>query len=241
LKRVSWVLVLVVAAGCKKSEEPIAAELVRTSPGVLLASPAPPGNALEVAGLVKDLQDTKGALSVRLDSGDPERAVVCRADATRSAAVGQLVPGQLVAVQGLSRGLAGGGPLIDPCRVTWAGPSPRTDPPGGREALRAARSLEVCMLPLLVDERRRQGEQQPDGRALTGKSFRAADVARGERLDAAEKAARAQLAAEGLSALGCDHPLIHLLKRCEGGSERERAGAECTSRHVSEILDLLPH
>ena len=242
MKRALLVSALLVGAGgCKKSEPPPPAELVRTSPGTLLDSYAETGNELEVTGLVKDIRDTGGLLSVFFESNHPEHSVVCQADATQSVAVGQLVKGQLVAMHGLARGRQGDNPALEKCRVTWAGPSPRTDPAGDREALRAARSLDVCMVPLLVDELRRRGEKQPDGKPLTEAAFREADADRSKRLDTAEKSARAELAAAGLTSLSCDHPLVHLLKRCEVGSEKDKAGVECTSRYVSEIRALLPH
>ena len=143
--------------------------------------------------------------------------------------------------QGLTRGAQGENILLDRCRVSWTGPSPRTDPPGGREAVRAARSLEVCLLPLLVDEQRRGGVTRPDGKPSTEATFRQMYPQEAQRLEAAEKSARAELAAQGLTALSCEHPLIHLLKRCERGSTLEREGAECASRYVVEIRDLLPH
>ncbi|WP_434391387.1 OB-fold protein [Melittangium boletus] len=130
MTRAWWVLVLVLGGVACKKEAPASMELVRASPDALLASFDATGKELEVVGLVKDIRDAGGLLTVSLETRHASRTVACQADAAQSVAVGRLVQGQLVALQGFARGAQGEDILLDRCRVSWVGPSPRTDPPG---------------------------------------------------------------------------------------------------------------
>jgi hypothetical protein len=240
VKRALWVAVLggLVGAGCKPAAAPAAAlDLVRTSPEGLLARGVPTGSEVDVVGLVKELREDSGRLGVTFATRDPSRAVRCQVEAHQATAAGKLRAGQLAAMQGLSRGGSGKDAVLEQCRVAWAGPLPGAAPMDGRDASRAARSLEVCRVPVLVDGLRRAGRQLPDGKPFTEAAFRQQEPARVAPLDAAEKRARAQLATEGLTALSCDHPLVQLLARCEPGAGTP--GVECDTPVVKELLALL--
>ncbi|WNG24639.1 hypothetical protein F0U62_11835 [Cystobacter fuscus] len=245
MKRVLLVAVLglVAGGGCKKSPVPTApADMVRTSPDGMLSPDGRgvvTGGEVEVAGLIKAVQEDGGRLVVTFASKQPTRSVLCRVEAGQAAAAGNLAAGQLVAMHGLARGQSGGNPVLEPCRVVWAGPPPGTKPADGRDVSRAARSLEMCRVPLLVDGLRRGGRTLPDGKPMTEAAFRQQEPARAERLDAAEKKARAELASGGLTALSCDHPLLHVLQRCETASGPDSPGVECDAPYVREILSLL--
>ncbi|MFY0573860.1 hypothetical protein ACN28S_05340 [Cystobacter fuscus] len=153
MKRVLLVVVLglVAGGGCKKSSVPAApADMVRTSPDGMFSPDGRgvvTGGEVEVAGLIKAVQEDGGRLVVTFASKQPTRFVLCRVEAGQAAAAGNLTAGQLVAMHGLARGQSGGNPVLEPCRVVWAGPPPGSKPADGRDVSRAARSWRCAGCP----------------------------------------------------------------------------------------------
>jgi len=159
------------------------------------------------------------------------------------AAVAELSKGQLVAMRGVSRGMVMESPVLERCQVAWAGPKNQKQQgaqEAGNEALHAARSLELCMVSMMVAEAERRGKRLPDGGPLTEAALREVEV-EGKKgvLARAEETARADLAAAGLSPLPCEHPLIHLAWRCETEAESAGKGSECGVPLVKSVLDKL--
>ena len=188
---------------------------------------------LEVTGLVREIRkDVTGNALVAIDAGDMMRAVQCRMRDDQMAAVAELSKGQLVSLHGVSRGVIMASPILDGCQIAWTGKKPKakqTAQEDGNDALLAARSMELCIAPILVARMNEQGQRLPDGGVISEALFREYDTKQNHgTLTRAEETARKELSAAGFAPLPCDHPLVHLVMRCEVGSESEGKSGECS-------------
>ncbi|RKH48390.1 OB-fold protein [Corallococcus sicarius] len=199
------------------------------------------GKEVEVAGLIQDIaKDATDSIVISLDVGEMMSSVMCLVPDEQMQAVAELSKGQLVAFHGKVRGLFLKRPVVQDCRVAWAGPKAKEkiDKQGARLFARAA---ETCAFQIM---RRLRGPsmKRADGGVVTDEELRAISEAPDSPVGKMIARARADLADAGITSVSCDQPALPLPLRCdEGGSQSKHPAPECRTPFVDAVISEMQH
>lgn len=144
----------------------------------------------------------------------------CRFGDEAAEAIGELERSMLVALDCTGRGMSLGTPQFADCALVWRQPDD-VEP----FAIQAAASYETCLLDKLDLGAMRASiaaNKLPDGGALSPQTRKFATTV--ERVSADARAALAKLQRE---ALPCDHPMLKILRGCDGATRDD--GPHCSS------------